>query len=76
MTAQPTYPLPPAGDVPGLPTVPATNQHPRRRKPFVADKKRRRKKQFPNPLEQEPPADPAQQPGDDDAAEGHVDCLA
>jgi hypothetical protein len=77
MTTQPAYPVHPAGDVPGLPAVSATNQRTRRRKLFVEDKKRRRKKRPATSSEEEPTADPSQQPADqDDAAEGHVDCLA
>ena len=77
MISQPTYPVHPAGDVASSAAVPAANEHTRRRKSFVAGKKRRRKGPFGDPPDPEQNADASQQPADQaDQAEGHIDCLA
>lgn len=77
MTSQPTYPVHPTGDVPGLPAVSATDQQARRRKTFVASRKRRRKDPSGDQPDPEKNVDASQQPADQaDQAEGHIDCLA
>ena len=77
MISQPTYPVHPAGDVPGLPAVPASNQHTRRRKPFLANRKRRRQDGSPDASDEEQTGAPSPQaPDRGEEPPDHVDCLA
>ncbi len=77
MTSEPTYPVRSAGDVPGLPSVSATNQQTQGRKSFVRSKRRRRPPAKDDPPDADEAAGPAGAAGEGDRPEdGHVDCLA
>lgn len=77
MTTEPTLPVHPAGDVPGLPAVPGTNQRDRRRRPFREGRRRRRLPED-KPADEKPPkaGSDADAADEDNGEQPHIDYLA